>query len=117
MQYGGGDQTRRAEAPKLLTSCHPELSAHKEWLLWRNLIVIPEGICHITLATMSEAQWSNFLEEDLGHKLHLGDPNVAYVRVVKDCRVSKNTASNSSKEIILHEIRLRCLGQKYMSTS
>ena len=48
----------------------PELSAHKEWLLSRNLTVIPEGICPIILATMSEAQWSNFLQ-DLGHKLHL----------------------------------------------
>ena len=71
MYYGWGDQERKAGAPKLLTSCHPELAVHKEWLLTRNLTVIPEGICHIILATMSEAQWSNFLQEDLGHKLHL----------------------------------------------
>lgn len=56
MQYGQGGQKRRREEPKLLTSCCHELSAHKERLLWRNLIVIAKGINHIILTTIGKTQ-------------------------------------------------------------
>lgn len=84
MQYEWGGREKRAEEPKLLTSCYHEWFAHEEWLIWGNLTVIPKGICHIILATIGEAQWSNCLQEGLGHKLPLVTQN--WLQYCKGCK-------------------------------